>query len=91
MYRAELTVSGRIAATLPLPAAASAFSADIAEKDRVSWVIEIDTETAELELPHCSWRSMMMPNWEYCYCCCYCRPRRRGTKPATLTLQQPLS
>jgi hypothetical protein len=30
--------------------AASAFSADIAEKDRVSWVIEIDTETAELEL-----------------------------------------
>jgi hypothetical protein len=30
--------------------AASAFSADIAEKDRVSWVIEIDTEVAALEL-----------------------------------------
>jgi len=30
--------------------AASAFSADIAEKDRVSWVIEIDTEVVALEL-----------------------------------------
>jgi len=30
--------------------AASAFSADIAEKDRVSWVIEIDTVAGALEL-----------------------------------------
>ena len=47
MYRAELTVSGRMAATLPLPAAASGFNVDMAEKSRVSWVIEIVTETAE--------------------------------------------
>jgi hypothetical protein len=31
-----------------LPAAASAFSAVIAEKVRLSWVIEIDTEAAAL-------------------------------------------
>ena len=40
-------MSGRMAATLPLPAAASGFSVDMAEKSRVSWVIEIVTETAE--------------------------------------------
>ena len=41
-------MSGRMAATLPLPAAASGFSAVIAEKVRLSWVIEIDTEAAAL-------------------------------------------
>ena len=49
MYRAEVTVSGRIAATLPLPAAASGFSADIAEKFRFSEVSEIDTVAEELD------------------------------------------
>ena len=36
-----------MAATLPLPAEASGFNVDMAEKSRVSWVIEIVTETAE--------------------------------------------
>jgi hypothetical protein len=39
-----------MAATLPLPAAASGFSVDMAEKSRVSWASEIDTEAAALEL-----------------------------------------
>ena len=43
MYRAELTVSGRMAATLPLPAAARAFSAVIVEKVRLNEVIETFT------------------------------------------------
>src|SRR5437764_5013494 len=43
-YRAEVTVSGRITATLPLPAEASGFSADIAEKVRSNWPTETDTE-----------------------------------------------
>jgi len=56
VYRAEETVSGRMTATLPLPAAVSGFSADIAEKSRVNWATEIDTvapdeELALLELP----------------------------------------
>jgi hypothetical protein len=55
-YRAEVTVSGRITATLPLPAEASGFRADIAEKVRSNWSTEIDTlapdeELALLELP----------------------------------------
>src|SRR6266568_2270130 len=56
-YRAEVTVSGRMTATLPLPAAARGFSADIAEKVLSNWVTEIDTDVllellalAELEL-----------------------------------------
>jgi hypothetical protein len=36
VYRAEETVSGRRTATLPLPADASGFSVDIAEKLRFS-------------------------------------------------------
>src|SRR5260370_1624504 len=47
-YRAEVTVSGRMTATLPLPAAARGFSADIAEKVLSNWVTEIDTDRAEL-------------------------------------------
>ena len=39
-----------MAATLPLPDEASAFSAVIAEKVRFRLVIEIDTDTGELEL-----------------------------------------
>ena len=55
-YRAEVTVSGRMTATLPLPAAARGFRTDIAEKSRVNWATEIDTvapdeELALLELP----------------------------------------
>src|SRR6266571_8358822 len=49
-YRAEVTVSGRMTATLPLPAAARGFSADMADRDRSNWVTEIDTVTDELEL-----------------------------------------
>ena len=37
-------MSGRMTATLPLPAEASAFSADIAAKVRSNWSTEIDTE-----------------------------------------------
>ena len=62
VYRAEVTVSGRMTATLPLPAAARGFSADSAEKVRSNWVTEIDTVAppelealaeleAELEVP----------------------------------------
>ena len=40
-YRVELVVSGRIAAILPLPAAASDFSAAIAEKSFVNDVAEM--------------------------------------------------
>jgi hypothetical protein len=50
VYRAEETVSGRRTATLPLPVAASGFSVAIAEKLRSSWLSEIDTAGAELEL-----------------------------------------
>jgi hypothetical protein len=55
-YRAEVTVSGRMTATLPLPAEASGFRADIAEKVRSNWPTETDTlapddELALLELP----------------------------------------
>jgi hypothetical protein len=46
-YRVELVVSGRIAATLPLPPAASAFSAAIAEKLFVNDVAEIDGVAVE--------------------------------------------
>ncbi len=49
VYRAEETVSGRITATLPLPAAASGFSVDMAEKSRVSWTREIVTDVVLLE------------------------------------------
>jgi hypothetical protein len=50
VYLAEETVSGRMAATLPLPSAARGFSADIAEKVRLSWASETDTEAPEPEL-----------------------------------------
>ena len=52
MYRAEETVSGRIAATFPLPIPASGFSVLMAEKLLLSWLIEMaGTATAgELEL-----------------------------------------
>ena len=43
MYRAEETVSGRMAATLPWPAAVRAFSAVIAEKVRLNEDIEMFT------------------------------------------------
>ena len=43
-------MSGRRTATLPLPEVASGFSDDIAEKVRSSWLSEIDTAGAELEL-----------------------------------------
>ena len=49
MYRAEETVSGRMTATLPLPAAVSGFSTDIADRVRSNWATEIDT-VAPLEL-----------------------------------------
>src|ERR1700722_5035587 len=50
VYRAEDTVSGRMTATLPLPAAARGFSEAIALKVRSSWPTEIDgTVPAELE------------------------------------------
>src|ERR1700749_5163076 len=41
-YRVELVVSGRIAAILPLPEAASDFRAAIAEKSLVNYDAEID-------------------------------------------------
>ena len=44
VYRAEETVSGMMAATLPLPAAARALSAAIALKVRFRLVIEMDTD-----------------------------------------------
>src|SRR6266851_458588 len=52
VYRAEVTVSGRMTATLPLPAAASGFSADIADMVRSNAPTEIDGTVAadELEL-----------------------------------------
>src|SRR5436305_920267 len=43
-YRAEVTVSGRMTATLPLPAEARGFRADIAVKLRSNWPTEIDTD-----------------------------------------------
>src|SRR6476660_8256659 len=46
-YRAEVTVAGRITATLPLPAEASAFSAAIAVKLRSNWLTEIVTEAPD--------------------------------------------
>jgi hypothetical protein len=49
-YRAEVTVSGRMTATLPLPAEASGFRADIAVKFRSNWATEIDTVTPDEEL-----------------------------------------
>src|SRR5271155_892057 len=42
VYRAEDTVSGRMAATLPLPIAARDFRAAMALKVRSSWPTEID-------------------------------------------------
>ena len=62
MYRAEDTVSGRMAATLPFPLAASGFSADMAAKVRVKeagvrWMCVMATEVLlppdeVVELPH---------------------------------------
>jgi hypothetical protein len=49
VYRAEETVSGKMTATLPLPAAVSGFSTDIADRVRSNWATEIDT-VAPLEL-----------------------------------------
>src|SRR5260370_5238435 len=46
-YRAEVTVSGRMTATLPLPAAARGFSADIADKVVAHLVTEIESDLAE--------------------------------------------
>src|SRR5215472_10984752 len=52
VYRAEVTVSGKITATSPLPAAASGFSVDIADMVRSNWLTDIDTDPAGgLELP----------------------------------------
>jgi hypothetical protein len=54
VYRAEVTVSGRRTATLPLPAAVSGFRADIAAKVRSNWATEIETVVPpddELALP----------------------------------------
>jgi hypothetical protein len=48
-YRAEVTVSGRRTATLPLPAVVRGFRVDIAAKSRVNWATEIET-VAPLEL-----------------------------------------
>src|SRR5579862_1212600 len=42
VYRAEVTVSGRITATLPLPIGASGLSCDMADMVRLSWVTEMD-------------------------------------------------
>ena len=50
MYRAEETVSGRMTATLPLPAAVSGFSTDIADRVRSNWATEIDTVAPDDEL-----------------------------------------
>ena len=50
VYRAEVTVSGRITATLPLPLAASGFRLDIAEKVRSSELTEIVGVDPLLEL-----------------------------------------
>src|SRR5271170_5822871 len=50
VYLSEETVSGRMASTLPLPAAASGFRSDIAEKVRFSCSVEIDTVVEELKL-----------------------------------------
>jgi hypothetical protein len=75
-YRLELTVSGRIAATLPLPAATSGFRLAMAEKVLVRSLVEIETELAVelLELQKTT------PTWPgpCCWCClsCCCRPRR---------------
>ena len=43
-------MSGRMTATLPLPAAASGFSAAIARRVRSNWATEIDTVAADDEL-----------------------------------------
>jgi hypothetical protein len=40
-------VSGRMTATLPLPAAVSGFSTDIADRVRSNWATEIDTLTPD--------------------------------------------
>jgi hypothetical protein len=52
VYRAEVTVSGRMTATLPLPWEARGFSAAIADKVRSNWPTEIDgtVPADELEL-----------------------------------------
>ena len=49
MYLAEVTVSGRMTATLPLPALASGLRDDMAEKVRLSELTDMDG-TAPLEL-----------------------------------------
>src|SRR6478736_2418521 len=50
VYRAEETVSGKMTATLPLPAAVSGFSTDIADRVRSNWATEIDTVAPDDEL-----------------------------------------
>src|SRR6516165_2718531 len=47
-YRCEVTVSGRMTATLPWPAAVSGFSVAIAARVRSNWATEIDTVTLEV-------------------------------------------
>src|ERR1700761_9337914 len=51
VYRAEVTVSGRMTATLPLPRPASGLSCDMADMVRLRALTEIDGTAAELELP----------------------------------------
>src|ERR1700741_2684225 len=50
VYRAEETVSRRMTATLPLPAAVSGFSTDIADRVRSNLATEIDTVAPDDEL-----------------------------------------
>ena len=88
VYRAEETVSGRMTATLPLPAAASGFSTDIADRVRSNWATEIDTVAPDDEL---AGLLVLVLALEVRRRSCCCRPRRRGTRPATLMPQQPLS
>ena len=48
-YRAEVTVSGRRTATLPLPAVVSGFRVDIAARPRVNWATEMVTVVPAVE------------------------------------------